>query len=264
LGQSSLDMLSALGTGGAFRLLLWALVLCSLLCVAWGGIAGEHEKHLLYTSHNKDHHHEHHAYNAEHYLLLGAETGNLAQVKYAIERGADVNARNNAGVSSIIWASNNGHVDIVKYLLSKGALVNDKSNNLRTTLMWACFWGHDKVVELLLNEGANYKVYDEDAMTPLMAAAYSGNRDIIDMLLEKPGLVITDTNHFDGTALTIARAHAHKEVIEILEPYFAGDEHSDNLYVLLWNVLWADVRILYQTLKRELRRHGILPASEEL
>ena len=254
-------MSSGLG-GVTLRVLLWtAVCLCR---VASAGIAGEHEKHLLYTSHHKHHHHEHHAYNAEHYLLLGAETGNLAQVKYALERGADVNARNNAGVSSIIWASNNGHVDIVKYLLSKGALVNDKSNNLRTNLMWACFWGHDKVAELLLNEGANYKVYDEDAMTPLMAAAYSGNREIIDMLLEKPGLAITETNHFEGTALTIARAHAHKEVIEILEPYFAGDEHSDNLYVLLWNVLWADLRILYQTFKRELRRHGLIPMSEEL
>ena len=242
-------------------LLVWVALVAAVPLAP--GIEGDHEKHLLYTSHDKRHHHEHHAFNAEHYLLLGAETGNIGQVKYALQRGADVNARNNAGVSPIIWASNNGHVDIVRYLLAKGANINDKSNNLRTTLIWACFWGHDKVVELLLEKGANYKVFDEDAMTPLMAAAYSGNRDIVDMLLEKPGIVITETNHYNGTALTIARAHGHRDVVEVLEAYF-DDLHSDYVWVLLFRVLWADLKIAYQTLLRELRRHAGFKAAEEL
>jgi len=242
--------------------MLRRLLVIALLIPA-SSIEGEHEKHLLYTSPHAHHKHEHHAYNAEHYLLLGSENGNLGQVRYALERGADINARNNAGVSPIIWASNNGHVEVVKYLLEHGALVNDKSNNHRTALLWACFWGHDKVVQLLLENGANYKVYDEDAMTPLMAAAYSGNREILDMLLEKPGIVITETNHYNGTALSIARAHGHKEAAEILEGYFDEFNH-DNVYVLLVQVLWADFKLLYQKLLRELRLHMGLPAAEEL
>jgi len=249
-----------LGLHSAFIWLLGVL----LFSRSWANVA-DHEKHLLYTSHDKRHHHEHHAYNPEHYLLLGAETGNVGQVRYALQRGADVNARNNAGVSAIIWASNNGHADIVRYLLKHGANINDKSNNLRTTLMWACYWGHDKVVELLLEKGANYKVYDEDAMTPLMAAAYSGNRVVVDLLLEKPGIVIVETNHYNGTALSIARAHGHKDVVEVLEGYFPDEAlHSDNVYVLLFRVLWADLKVLYQTLLRELRRHAGLPVAEEL
>lgn len=247
------------------KLFILIIILLASLHPGSYAIEGEHEKHLLYTSHHKHHHHEHHAFNAEHYLLLGAEKGNIGQVKYALQRGADINARNNAGVSAIIWASNNGHVEIVQHLLEHGAHVDDRSNNYRTALMWACYWGHDKVVEYLLEKGANYKVYDEDAMTPLMAAAFSGNRYIVDMLLEKPGIVITETNHYNGTALSIARAHGHKDVVDQLEAYFVGfDVHSDNIYILLWNILCADVKILFQSLLRKLRHHAGLSEAEEL
>ena len=252
-----------MGAGFVICITRLAIVLTAI-CLPTLAIDGEHEKHLLYTSADKRHHHEHHAYNAEHYLLLGSQNGNVGQIKYALERGADINARNNAGVSAIIWAANNGHTEAVKYLIERGASVNDMSNNLRTPLIWACYWGHDKVVEMLLENGANYKVYDEDAMTPLMAAALSGNREIVDMLLDKPGIVITETNHYNATALSIARVHGHPDIVEILEGYFPDELHSDNVYVLLFQVLWADLKLLYQTLRRELRRHAGLPVAEEL
>lgn len=229
-----------------------------------GHIEGPHEKHLLFTSHHKRYHSEHHAYNPEHFLLLGSENGNIAQVRYALERGADINARNNNGVSALIWAANNGHVGVVQLLLQHGANINEFSNNYRTSLMWACYWGHDKVVEFLLEKGALYKIYDDDGMTPLMAAAFSGNRYLVDVLLEKPGIAITETNLWNGTALSIAKAHGHKEVVEVLESYFPPDLHSDNILVLMANVLLADFRILYYKILRELRFHAGLSVAEEL
>ena len=51
-----------------------------------------------------------------------------------IENGADVNIKNNYGITALIYAAEHGNLEIVKYLVEKGANVNIKDNHGRTAL----------------------------------------------------------------------------------------------------------------------------------
>jgi ankyrin repeat protein len=51
-----------------------------------------------------------------------------------VENGADINAKEDDGMSALLKASCEGHVDIVKMLLEKGADVNAKDRFGRTSL----------------------------------------------------------------------------------------------------------------------------------
>jgi len=76
--------------------------------------------------------------------------GNLAIVKFLIEKGADINLRANDGRSPLLLAVYSGHKDIVKLLLANNASksVICKGDNL---LGWARKQGRPEIIQLLLN-----------------------------------------------------------------------------------------------------------------
>ena len=83
-------------------------------------------------------------------LLAAAFNGKTADVRKALRKGADVNAKDEYQQTALILASSNGHADVAKLLLSKGADVNAKTGDGKTALLWASFKGHEAVVRVLL------------------------------------------------------------------------------------------------------------------
>lgn len=57
-------------------------------------------------------------------LLEAAKDGNMLVLKTALEKGANVNARDKNGWTAFMWASKNGHSEIVDFLKEKGADTN--------------------------------------------------------------------------------------------------------------------------------------------
>lgn len=68
-----------------------------------------------------------------------------------IARGADVNAKDEYGNTSLHLAANRGHRDVVGLLITKGANLNIRTNKGRTALSLANKKGHEEIVELLLS-----------------------------------------------------------------------------------------------------------------
>jgi ankyrin repeat protein len=86
-----------------------------------------------------------------------------------INNGADVNAKDNGGVTALMYAS--GSLEVAEYLIANGADVNEKSNSGGTALMEASFRGNTALVKLLVANGADVNAHRNNGTTALSSAA---------------------------------------------------------------------------------------------
>ncbi|MBI5252378.1 MAG: ankyrin repeat domain-containing protein [Desulfomonile tiedjei] len=59
-------------------------------------------------------------------LIDAATRGDLSDVNTALDKGADVNARDKFGRTPLHWAAYKGHVEAMKSLLSRGADIDSQ------------------------------------------------------------------------------------------------------------------------------------------
>ncbi|MHA0856524.1 ankyrin repeat domain-containing protein [Paenibacillus sp. CMAA1364] len=125
-------------------------------------------------------------------LYAGAE-GMLDFVKVAIAAGADTSILNRFGGTALIPASDRGHVDIVEELLTTSDVNVNHINNLGwTALLEAIILGdggkdHQVIVQLLIQYGADVNLADSEGKSPLQHAESNGYREMIEMLTIKGG-----------------------------------------------------------------------------
>jgi len=102
-------------------------------------------------------------------LFGAAESGNVAMVKTELQRGVDVNTRDNVfGLTALHYAAHAGHREVAQFLLDAGANVNVTSRQADVTpLHIAVCQGHIDVVELLVEKGAHVNAADDRGYTPL-------------------------------------------------------------------------------------------------
>jgi len=96
---------------------------------------------------------------AEDSIHLATRTGNIEAVKQHLDAGTDVNAMDflflGTGRTSLHFAANKGHKEIAELLIAKGADVNTKNENGVTPLDLAK--RHSKVADLLRKHGGKTK-----------------------------------------------------------------------------------------------------------
>ena len=71
------------------------------------------------------------------FLVEAAKGGHLEIVKYLLEKGGNINDKDDKCRTALIYASSGGCLEIIKYLIEKGADVNIKNNNGETALDFA-------------------------------------------------------------------------------------------------------------------------------
>jgi len=148
-----------------------------------------------------------------------ALNGQPAEVLQSLERGVNVDARDEDGRTALMYAAFNGHKDIMEQLIKKGAAVNLTDSLGRTALMFASSGPYPDAVKLLLTNQADPNITDrEEHFTALMYAAAEGQTEIVRMLITyKADPKLKD---IDGdNALTFAQNNGHKELVKILEPF---------------------------------------------
>jgi Ankyrin repeats (3 copies) len=99
-------------------------------------------------------------------LLAAASKGDLGEITRAVEKGADVNAADEDGITPLYRATEKGHQDAVALLLDKGANLKQETMDGVTPLHIAVERGHQAVVAQLLDKGADVKKIRTDSGEP--------------------------------------------------------------------------------------------------
>jgi ankyrin repeat protein len=118
-----------------------------------------------------------------HYTAL---YGTPAMMETLIRMGAEVNARNDANATPLLWAATD--LGKTRVLLRHGADVNARSDDMRTPLMSAARRpGNEPVVRLLLEHGANPNPNAHPAResSPLTEAATAGDGASMELLVSR-------------------------------------------------------------------------------
>jgi len=109
-----------------------------------------------------------------------------------------VNIRNSTGDTPLHVASMAGNFHAARVLIEKGAEVNARDDrDGRTPLHTACLWGSISVLRLLIKAGADINARDEYESTALHYACWGGHIDIARLLLEA-GLDMMARRRADG------------------------------------------------------------------
>lgn len=137
-------------------------------------------------------------------LWMGAYYGRLDDVKSALAQGGNPDFKGKGGFTPLVIAARNGHLDIVQYLMEKGAQIDKRDNSRKkSALLAAAFKSQDQVAAYLLDHGADINAQAINGFTPLHDAAWVGDYPLVKMLVERGAR--TDIKNNDGqTALQCA------------------------------------------------------------
>jgi ankyrin repeat protein len=148
-------------------------------------------------------------------LMVAAEAGSVEAMKMLIERGVDVNARNTAGSTALMWSVTD--VKKVRLLLDHGADVNVAARSGRTALIIASFANPSAdVVRLLLAKGAKVDVMDQRKVTPLNAATFGNDTATIRLLIDASADIHMADTFIGLTPLINASGNRNLEAVKLL------------------------------------------------
>ena len=127
-------------------------------------------------------------------LRKAAQDGDMQAVKDLLDKGANVNAKDDTGKTVLHWvAPARDNPEMVKVLVAKGADVNAKDNEGETALMIAASQSNPGILAELIEAGAEVNAQNNAGRTALMAAAFRANVEEIKILLAKGAdLKLTD------------------------------------------------------------------------
>lgn len=154
-------------------------------------------------------------------LMYACQSGNFELYQYLVNKGADILARDNSNMTTLMHAcfsyrNKRDYRGIIEHLLNH-VDINATTDTNRNALSYACSRGNLMAVEILINNGANINHVDLLNRTPLMLACAKGNIEIVRLLLWRDKIDVNATNNQNNTALDIARANNHTDIVDLLE-----------------------------------------------
>lgn len=129
--------------------------------------------------------------------------GLMPELMAEIEKGVDVNVKDDLGRTPLHFAAYKGRISTTPVADRQPGTPDP--GNYKTAEM----------VEALLEAGADVHVQDKDGSTPLLEAVPNGNLEIVEMLLKAGARPDVENRHGD-TPATMAQRRKHKEIEAVL------------------------------------------------
>ena len=141
----------------------------------------------------------------------------VAVANYLIDKGADINAKNNRGGTSLYFTTKD--FDLCQRLIAKGADVNIQAFDDYTPLHQAAFRGNLKTAKLLIDHGAdvNFRGRIGTAIQRIITSKTESGMEMVKLLLEN-GATLQKFS-FGNTELHLAAIIGYADVIPILVKY---------------------------------------------
>jgi ankyrin repeat protein len=150
-------------------------------------------------------------------LHQAAKDGDLEQVKSLIDKGADINAKDEKGQTPLHFAARHGYREVAKLLIAQGADVNASMTDAPwTPLLDAACTGQTQVVKLLLQHGAKVDAGDALGYTPLVYALWSKDEEGIKALISAGADINKRPSENDCPPLFYAVWEGYKRGVRIL------------------------------------------------
>jgi ankyrin repeat protein len=163
-------------------------------------------------------------------LLVATSAGNHIAVQLLLERGANVNATDAGGYTSLMYAVNMGNEMMVNLMLQYEALTEVKViSSGRTALGLAARFGHDAIVRLLLEHGAEVEAVDNDGETALHDATFGGHLTVMEVLVVQGHANVDAQDSSGQTPLMMAAEYGEDEAVHLLVQKGADVKLKDEL-----------------------------------
>lgn len=160
--------------------------------------------------------------------MWGAVENTPEVVKFLLDNGGDLSARDTVNATPLLWAAGFGRPETVALLIERKADVKAVDDNGWTALIWAAGIGQPKTVELLIKAGADLNAADrQTGDTPLLRAARTGKPESLKALLDA-GADINARNNLKQTALHCAAQSGSAEKVALLLAAKADPAAVDN------------------------------------
>ncbi|MEF2248615.1 ankyrin repeat domain-containing protein [Paenibacillus sp. IITD108] len=159
-------------------------------------------------------------------IVMAAKRGNIEEMQYVLDRGADINAVTHTGVSALWSAAYDNDMKTAQFLLDTGI---DLKLHGGTALQIAASNGNLAIVKLLIDAGAdiNYQSFNghpDLSDSPLHNAAYR-QYSVVLYLLEA-GADTRLKNHYGERAFHVARVNGNEEIADLISKYEPADLHN--------------------------------------
>jgi hypothetical protein len=150
-------------------------------------------------------------------IIEAAQSGGVAEARGAFLIGESVNSRNPRGKPALLIAAQAGNIAVVRFLLEKNANPDlfEKATG-KTALIAAAERGDSGMIHMLLEFKADPEHQDRQGETALIKAARIGDPSSVDTLLGA-GLNVNATDYAGHTARWHAMDARHDKIAKLIQ-----------------------------------------------
>ena len=146
-------------------------------------------------------------------LFRATQDGEVNTVRALLDGGADINRRNETGLTPLILAAMKNHKELVQLLVDRGADANARNSKGETALTLAARDGHPEIAQTLLRKGADVNVEDNAGMAPVVYATQFNHPATLKVLLEEGRADVSG----ERGKKALRSAQGHPDLIELLK-----------------------------------------------
>jgi ankyrin repeat protein len=153
----------------------------------------------------------------EFYAFRDAALCDKSEAAGMLERDPSLIAvRNSVGETALHYLVVENELASVEWLVDRGADVNTRDDFGGTPLMHAAVLGYMELCEFLLSRGAIIEIHDDNGETAISKVAERGKREALDMLLSRLPVDADINTYFDELSADSTLKHGG-EIAELLE-----------------------------------------------